>query len=274
MSAPHSGTPLKQYLHSVSSNTGYPIPLDRLSPDHLMLEHIAKTIDHSLLDSALTDKELTAGCEIAKARNVASVCILPTGIEIAVDVLGDSEVAVGTIVGFPFGYEPTKIKVAATHLYCGLGAREIDTVAHTGKVKGREWDYILRDIGAIRDAAREYGAIVKLIFENDLLENEEQKVGLCVVCNKLDLDFAKTSSGYAKPQVGMVHGKKVYGYEGATLPDLDLMREQCKPNIEIKAAGGVGTFQDALEVIARGCTRIGATRTEAILDAAARAGYK
>ena len=168
---------LREYIAEISLQTGYPIPIENFYPDKIPLKFIAKTIDHSLLNPTLPDDDLKVGCELAKERDVASVCIYPTGIEIAKNVLDGSDVAVGTIVGFPYPYEPTDIKVKATDLYCKMGATEIDMVAHTGKVRSGEWDYVSDDIKAVMDVAKKYGAILKVIFENDYL-NDQEKVKL------------------------------------------------------------------------------------------------
>jgi deoxyribose-phosphate aldolase len=203
---------------------------------------------------------------------VASVCINPTGIEIARNILRGSDVAVGTIIGFPNPAIPRAVKVYEVETYFRDGAREFDMVAHTGKIKSGDWKYVSDDIQAVLEKVEEYDAILKVIFENDFLDNDEQKIRLCGICNDLGVHFAKTSTGFGYVTKDAERGLK--GYDGATKHDLELMRKHCAPEVQIKAAGKVRTLADALEAIRRGATRIGATATVAILDAAKEQGYE
>jgi deoxyribose-phosphate aldolase len=147
------------------------------------------------------------------------------------------------------------------------GATEIDVVVNVGKVLGGEWAYVADEIGAVNDACRARGAMLKVIFENDYLD-DLAIVRLCVICTEQRVAFVKTSTGYGF--VKQPNGD--YNYKGATDERLRLMRQHAGPDVQIKAAGGVRTLDDLLRVRGLGVTRVGATATEAILTEAAKRG--
>jgi deoxyribose-phosphate aldolase len=214
---------------------------------------IAKMIDHSLLQPVLTDAELESGCRLALEYDVASVCIKPFAVALAHQILEGSLVAVGTTVGFPHGGHKTAIKVAEAKQALAEGATELDMVVNIGKVLSRDWVYVMNDVHAVIEVAHAQQALVKVIFENCFLTNEH-KVQLCRICGDAGADFIKTSTGY--------------GSEGANDDDLRMMRRCAPPHVQVKAAGGVRTFDRLLAVRALGVTRVGATATKAILDEA------
>jgi deoxyribose-phosphate aldolase len=233
------------------------------------LSDIARMIDHSLLHPTMRDDELRAGCELALREHVASVCIKPYAVAMAAEILEDSDVAVGAVIGFPHGSSRIDVKVAEAEAACADGAAELDMVVNVGKVLSGDWDHVDREIAALVAVARKHGAILKIIFENDFLPDDAPKVKLCKLCNTNGVDFAKTSTGY-----GFVKQPDgTYAYRGATDHDLRLMRRECDPSVGIKAAGGVRTLDDVLRVRSLGVTRIGASATGAILDEARRRGY-
>jgi deoxyribose-phosphate aldolase len=223
---------------------------------------LAKMIDHSLLHPTMTDTDLREGCAIAKAYNVASVCIKPYAIKDAVEWLAGSDVMVGTVIGFPHGNSAIKIKVAECKQSCLDGAVEIDMVVNIGKVLQEDWRYIRKEIAAVQKEATKHGATVKVIFENDYLPKDKYKRKLCEICSKVGVAFVKTSTGY-----GFVKGADgKYSYEGATEADLILMRKYSAAEVEVKAAGGVRSLDDLLRVREFGVTRVGATATIAMLE--------
>lgn len=225
-------------------------------------------IDHSLLHPTMTDAEVEAGCVLARSYDVATVCVKPYCIEEALRPLEGSDVRVCAVIGFPHGNSSIEIKVAEAGAAVRDRACEIDMVVNIGKVKGRDWSYVAREIAAIQRAVVESDAILKVIFENDYLTDNEI-VRLCEISSGVGVAFTKTSSGY-----GFVKGEDGrYGYEGAIPRHLKLMRAHCAPEVEIKAAGGVRTLDDLLAVRALGVTRVGATATAAILDEAKARGY-
>jgi deoxyribose-phosphate aldolase len=231
-------------------------------------KEIAKMIDHSLLHPAMSDAELRAGCELAKKYDVASVCIKPYAVKMAAELLAGSDVAVGTVVGFPHGNSTVYIKAAETKQALLDGATEIDMVVNIGKVLSEDWAYIEEEIRTIVEITHRGGGILKVIFENDFLPEDRHKIRLCEICSDLNVDFVKTSTGYGF--VKQPNG--FYSYDGATEHDLKLMRKHSKPSVQVKAAGGVRTLPDVLRVRALGVTRIGASATEAILDAEMASG--
>ena len=227
-----------------------------------MADSIAKMIDHSLLHPTMTDDELRAGCEEAIALDVASVCIKPYAVALAAELLAGSDVAVGTVIGFPHGGHATKTKAYEARVACDEGATELDMVVNVGKVLSGDWDYVERDIQAVVDVAHENGAITKVIFENDFLPNDELKIKLCEICERVGAEFVKTSTGFGF--VKQADGN--YQYQGATEDDIALMRKHCGPSVRIKAAGGVRTHADALKMRELGATRIGASSSRSLIQ--------
>jgi len=221
-----------------------------LSVENLTERDIAKTIDHSLLRPELDDAFIEAGCLLAAKYDVASVCCRPADVVRAKSILAGTEVAVGTTIGFPHGNHVTAIKVAEAHQALADGASELDMVIKIGALRsGRDAD-VEADIRAVVEVGHAAGAIVKVIFENAYLTDDE-KIRACRLTEAAGGDFVKTSTGFAP--------------SGATVEDLKLMRANTSLRIGIKAAGGVRTLDALLEVMNVGVTRIGATATEAII---------
>ncbi len=221
---------------------------------------LAKYIDHSILHPTMTDADLEEGCAVAIAYGTATVCVKPCAVTKAAKLLEGSGVGVCTVIEFPHGSNTTDMKVIETIEACRNGATEIDMVVNIGKVLGEDWTYVENEIDQILHAALEHNAILKVIFENDYLE-EKHKIKLCEICSKLHVAFAKTSTGYGF--VKQPNG--VFQTQGATLDDLRLMRRHCSPDVQIKAAGGIRTLPDMFAAIEAGATRIGATATASII---------
>ncbi len=215
------------------------------------LAELAKMFDHSLLQPVLTDAEMEAGCKLAVEYDVASVCIKPYAVPLAAKLLAGSTVLTCTVIGFPHGGHLTKVKVFEAEAAMDDGATELDMVVNIGKVLSGDWAFVERDIKAVVDAAHARGAKVKVIFENALLK-DEQKVKLCEICGRVNADWVKTSTGYAET--------------GATIADLTLMRANSPAHVQVKAAGGVRSYETLMAARAAGVTRVGATATKAILE--------
>ncbi|HEU0235294.1 MAG TPA: deoxyribose-phosphate aldolase [Candidatus Limnocylindrales bacterium] len=212
---------------------------------------IAKAIDHSLLRPELDDAFVEDGCRLAAEYDVASVCVRPADVVHARAILDGTDVAVGTVIGFPHGSHTTDTKVFEARRALADGATELDMVIQIGALRsGRDAD-VEADIRAVVDVAHAAGAIVKVIFENAYLSDDE-KIRACRLSEAAGADFVKTSTGFAPG--------------GATHDDLRLMRAHTSPHIGVKAAGGVRTLDALLDVMALGTTRIGATATKAIID--------
>ncbi|MCP4311286.1 MAG: deoxyribose-phosphate aldolase [Bacteroidetes bacterium] len=224
---------------------------------------IAKMIDHSLLHPTMDDHILKEGIELAKEYDVASVCIKPYAVKMAAETLAGTDVMVGAVIGFPHGNSRVDVKVFETERAIEDGAVEIDMVVNTGKVLSEDWDYVRNEIAAVVASTKKHGAALKVIFENDFLTEDKYKIRLCEICSELKVEFVKTSTGYGF--VKQPDGS--YNYKGATHSDLILMRKHSDPEVQVKAAGGVRTLEDTLKVRELGVTRIGATATEAIVNA-------
>jgi len=228
------------------------------------IQEIAKMIDHSILHPTFTDMDLKKQCEIAVKFNVATVCIKPYHTKMAAELVKGSSVGVCAVIGFPHGNSTTEIKVLETEQVIRDGATEVDMVVNIGKVLQGDWDYVEKELKAINDACVKHKVLLKVIFENDYLTNDEDKIKLCKICSKLKIAFVKTSTGY-----GFVKGADgKFSYQGATEHDLKLMRQNSSPEVQVKAAGGVRDLDQILRVKELGATRVGATATEAIIEAA------
>jgi deoxyribose-phosphate aldolase len=219
--------------------------------ERLTERDIAKAIDHSLLRPELDDAFVADGCRLAAEYDVASVCVRPVDVARAAALLKGTDVAVGTVIGFPHGNSTTATKVAEAREALRNGATELDMVIAIGALKSGRDEDVKADIAAIVEVAHGSGAIVKVILENASLTDDE-KVRACRLAEAAGAEFVKTSTGFAPT--------------GATHEDLALMRKTVSPKVQVKAAGGVRTLDGLLDVMALGVSRIGATQTKAIID--------
>lgn len=205
----------------------------------MRLSDLAKMIDHSLLHPTMTDEQIAAGCVQARKYDVATVCVKPYSIGLARKVLAGSSVGICAVVAFPHGKGTTRIKVAETEDALNAGATEIDAVVTIGKVLGGDWEYVVQELRAINHVVVERGALLKVIFENDYLE-DRHIIELCRICSQEKVAFVKTSTGH-----GFVRRPDgAYSYKGATDAHLKLMREHAVPSVQVRAAGGVRTLDD------------------------------
>jgi deoxyribose-phosphate aldolase len=214
-------------------------------------DDIAKMIDHSLLNPTLTEADLVAGCRLAAAYNVASVCIMPYCLSRCAELLRGSTVHPSTTIGFPHGGHTVATKLAEAKQAIADGCEELDMVVNISQVLSGKWDYVREDIRSVIDVAHAAGRKVKVIFENCYLK-DEHKIRLCEICGELRADWVKTSTGY--------------GTGGATHDDLKLMRKHTPDFVQVKAAGGVRDLDGLLAVRELGVTRCGASRTADMLN--------
>ena len=228
----------------------------------LCARDIAKMIDHSLLHPGLTDQELEMECKIAVECDAAAVCVKPCHAARASELLAGTDVMVSAVIGFPHGNSTTAVKLFETEQVLEDGANEVDMVVNIGKVLSRDWVYVEREISQINRLTKQYNAILKVIFENDLLPDDEFKIKLCRICSKCGVAFVKTSTGYNynKDEDGR------YSYKGATEHDLKLMRQYSSPDVQVKAAGSVSTLDAILKVREWGVTRVGTKGTKKAVD--------
>lgn len=210
---------------------------------------LAKHIDHTLLKPEGTEAELIKLCEEAKEYKFFSVCVNPCNIEKAKELLKDSDTKICTVVGFPLGQMTTEAKSFETKEAVFLGAKEVDMVINIGKLKDKDYDYVLEDIRAVVLAAG--GVLTKVIIESCLLTDEE-KVKACELAKAAGADYVKTSTGFSK--------------SGATKEDIALMRKTVGPEMGVKASGGIRTLEDAMAMIENGASRLGLSASVSIVN--------
>lgn len=212
---------------------------------------LARMIDHTLLKPEATPDQIAQLCFEARKYNFASVCVNPTWVELCAQLLKGSAVKVCTTIGFPLGASAAEVKAFEAKNAVEHGATEIDMVINIGALKARDLELVAKDIRGVVAASHERGAIVKVIIEAALL-NDEEKTIACLLSKEAGADFVKTSTGFASG--------------GATVHDVELMRRTVGPEMGVKAAGGVRTYEDAEAMIKAGATRIGASAGVKILQ--------
>ncbi len=228
---------------------------ERVQTGGLTRAAVAALIDHTLLRPEATASSILKLCDEARSHGFASVCINPYWVELAAGRLEESPVKVCTVIGFPLGANMTAIKVAETEAAIRAGAREIDMVMNIGEMCSGNDDAVGRDIQAVVEAAHAGDAIVKVILETALLD-DDQKTAACLQAKKAGAEFVKTSTGF--------------GPSGATAHDVALMRATVGPEMGVKASGGIRTLDDLKTMVAAGATRIGASASVRIVEAAAQ----
>lgn len=207
-------------------------------------DNVARMIDHTLLKADASQDQIAQLAYEARTYHFAAVCVNPAHVKLSSQLLKGSDVAVCTVVGFPLGATPGTVKAFETQQAIRDGASEIDMVINVGALKSQDYSVVYEDISSVVRAAHAGNALVKVIIEAALL-NEEEKVVACQTAKAAGADFVKTSTGF--------------GPGGATVADVALMRRVVGPSIGVKAAGGVGSYSDAQAMIAAGATRIGAS---------------
>lgn len=201
-----------------------------------------KYIDHTLLKADATAKDIEKLCLEAKEYDFASVCINPSRVRQAAELLKESDVKVCTVIGFPLGATSTESKVFETKQAILDGASEIDMVINIGYIKDKNFDAVRDDIKAVNDVKGD--AILKVIIETCLL-NDEEKVMACNLAVDAGADFVKTSTGFSTG--------------GAKINDVVLMKKTVGDKAKVKASGGIKTHGEAVSMIAAGADRIGAS---------------
>lgn len=213
------------------------------------MKNLNRYIDHTLLKQDATMKEIKKLCDEAKQFDFMSVCVNPCYVPYAHELLKDSNVKVCTVIGFPLGQNLTSTKVQETIDCINHGADEIDMVINVGKLKDHDFDYVENEILQIRNVSHD--KILKVILETCLLTDEEI-VDACHLSLNAKADFVKTSTGFSKG--------------GATIHAVKLMKDTVKDKMGVKASGGIHSYQDAINMINAGATRIGASSGVAIVS--------
>lgn len=215
---------------------------------------LAKTIDHAILKPDQTADDLARECAIARECGVYSVCVKPSDVARAVELVRGSDVKVSTVIGFPHGATTPAVKVFEAREAMAGGAAELDMVINIGRLLAGEYEYVEAEIRGVVGAAHASGVLVKVIIETALLD-AQAKVAACRLAEKAGADFVKTSTGF--------------NGSGAKLEDIKLMRDSLGPKMQIKASGGIRTSEFAAALLAAGCARLGVSGVKALLESAA-----
>jgi len=214
---------------------------------------LAQLIDHTLLKPDATQDQIAQLCYEARKHSFAAVCVNPTHVKLCAQLLKGSPVHVCTVVGFPLGATPPEVKAFEAQQALDDGATEVDMVINVGALKSKDYALVERDIATVARTSHAGGAILKVIIEAALLTDEE-KVKACQLAKAAGADYVKTSTGF--------------GPGGATVHDVELMRRTVGPELGVKAAGGIRSYEDAKAMVAAGATRIGASAGVRILQEA------
>lgn len=209
-------------------------------------KELLSRVDHTLLTQTATWPQVQAICDQAIACGCASACIPPRYVKRAAEYVGN-RLKICTVIGFPNGYSTPEVKVFETEDAIRNGADEIDMVMDIGLAKAGDWEGVLTEIKAVKASCQ--GRILKVIVEACQLTQEE-KIAACRVVSISGADFIKTSTGFAQG--------------GATVEDVKLFREHISPDVRIKAAGGIRTFEQAQAMVDAGADRIGASALVAL----------
>jgi len=214
---------------------------------------LAKVIDHSILKPNMTEKEVIREIEVAVRWNVASVCVMPCYLPLVVNRLRNTSIYPCTVSGFPLGYIGHINKVFGVRNSVHGGAKEVDHVINISNVVSEKWTDVEDEIQTLTNDCHSRHAKIKIIFENCYL-TDSQKVRLTQICSKHDVDWVKTSTGF--------------GPTGANLFDVELMVKNTTGITQVKAAGGIKTFEDMISYVNAGCTRVGCSSTVSVLERA------
>lgn len=218
---------------------------------HIKKKQLAKMIDHTLLKPYATQEDIVRLCDEAKKYDFAAVCIHPTYVNLASELLRGSGVKVDTVIGFPLGANTLRAKAYEAEVAISEGAEELDMVINIGALKSGDFHLVRKDIVAVVKAAKKGNATLKVIIEACYLTDEE-KVRVCQIILESGCEFVKTSTGF--------------GDYGAKVEDVKLLRKIVGNQMGVKAAGGIRTYADALKMINAGASRLGASSGIRILE--------
>ncbi len=220
-------------------------------------EQVAATIDHAALKPFMTDEDIRENCRLGLKHGVATVCVRPTDVPTAFEILKDSDVKVSVVVGFPHGTARGETKALEARLAIEDGAREIDMVMNIGKFLSGDHDLVRKEIEAVVAEARPHGVLVKVIQETCYLSNE-QVAQACKLCEAAGADYVKTSTGFG---------------DGPATPEVvDIMLKTVGPGVKVKPSGGIRDWQTAVGYLEQGAHRLGVGSTEQVLQGDASHG--
>lgn len=213
------------------------------------MRNLASYIDHTILKADATLSEVAKVCREAIGYGFASVCVNPYYVGYAVRQLG-GKVKVTSVVGFPLGANRKEVKALEAKLAIEDGATELDMVINIGALKDRDYSLVRDDILEVLSVC-EKNTVLKVIIETSLLDRDE-KMKICEICRDCGVDFVKTSTGFSSG--------------GATVDDISLMKNIVGEKVEVKASGGIRTYEKAIQMIESGATRIGASSSVDIIE--------
>ena len=220
-----------------------------------MKSDFGRHIDHTLLRPIATTTDIRRLCTEAIEYGMAAVCVFPSYVPMAREILKDSRVKIATVIAFPFGVTYTEIKEAEMRASAARGADEMDFVINIAALKSGDEKAIEQEMEYLTSKARTIGVRTKFIIETAYLTDDE-KVRVCKVANRVKPDFMKTSTGY--------------GPSGATVEDVRMMRSSLLPEIQIKAAGGIRSYAEALQLLQAGASRLGTSSGIKIIEEASK----
>ena len=211
--------------------------------------NIASYIDHTILKQTTGKNDVATVCQEAKDYGFAAVCIPPVFVRQAADSLKDSDIKVATVIGFPFGYTFTSIKEQESLNAIEAGAQELDMVINVGALKEGNEAYVEKEVAQLAKLSRQHGVALKVIVESGILTQKEL-LACCRILGALEISFMKTSTGYAE--------------QGASVEAIQIMRHHLPSHIQIKASGGIRTYDFARQLVDAGATRLGCSASVAI----------
>jgi len=220
-----------------------------------MKSDFGRHIDHTLLRPIGTTTDIRRLCTEAVEYGMAAVCVFPSYVPMAREILKESRVKIATVIAFPFGVTYTEIKEAEMRASAARGADEMDFVINIAALKSGDEKAIEQEMEYLTSKARTIGVRTKFIIETAYLTDDE-KVRVCKVANRVKPDFMKTSTGY--------------GPSGATVEDVRMMRSSLLPEIQIKAAGGIRSYAEALQLLQAGASRLGTSSGIKIIEEASK----
>jgi deoxyribose-phosphate aldolase len=220
-------------------------------------EQVAQAIDHAVLKPDMTDADVKTNAAMCRNRGVGCLCVRPSDVALAAKELSGSTTIPAAVIGFPYGYNRTEAKALEARLAIEDGAAELDMVMNVGKLLSGETAYVQADIEAVVAEAKPKGVPVKVILETCLL-TPDQIVTACKLARAANADFVKTSTGFAGG--------------GATPEAIEIMINTVGDSMQVKASGGIRSWQDAVGYLNQGCSRLGIGATEAVLDGGSAEG--
>ena len=212
--------------------------------------NIAPYIDHTILKQTTTIADIEKLCKEALEYNFAAVCVPPLYVKKSKELLGNSEIKVATVIGFPFGYCAIEAKVAEIVLAIVDNTDELDVVVNISAIKNGDWVFIANEINAIMPIVRKKEKVIKVIIESGILTDDEI-IKCCDIYGVACVDFVKTSTGFAE--------------KGASIHDVQLIRAHVADSIKIKASGGIRSYSFAKELINAGANRLGCSSSVEIV---------